>query len=452
MNRLFLLALGFACCWEAVAARAEPADSERPNVLFLLADDMRADSIAALGNPDVKTPHLDALVRTGHVFTNAYCLGANQPAVCTPSRNMLLSGRAYFRWQGPLAPADQPSLPRSFNERGYATYHHGKRGNTATAIQKLFAVDKYVDDERDRRVGEPGREIVDGAIEYLRTRDAAQPFCMYLAFSNPHDPRVAAPAYRARYQAEELKLPENYLPQHPFDNGELEIRDERLAPWPRTEATIRSHLHDYYAVISGLDHHLGRLLAALDELNLRKNTIIVFSADHGLALGSHGLLGKQNLYEHSMKAPLVFTGPGVVPGKSAALVYLHDIYPTLCELTGAPAPSGLDGQSVAPLLRGEAMATRPTLFLAYRDRQRAVRNDRFKLIRYPQVDVTQLFDLENDPHETRNLAGDPPHRETLADLRHNLEAWQAQLGDTLAFDVKNPGSPEWSPPPDSTAK
>jgi len=446
VNWLREIVVGVACCLAAGAVQAEPAEIERPNVLFLLADDMRADSIAALGNPDVKTPHLDTLVRNGHVFTNAYCLGANQPAVCTPSRNMLLSGRAYFRWQGPLAPADQPNLPRSFNERGYATYHHGKRGNTATAIQKLFQVDKYVDDERDRTVGEPGREIVDQAIDYLRTRDAKQPFCMYLAFSNPHDPRVAAPAYRALYQTEKLKLPENYLPLHPFDNGELEIRDERLAPWPRTAATIRSHLQDYYAVVSGLDHHLGRLLAALDEFDLRKNTIIVFSADHGLALGSHGLMGKQNLYEHSMKAPLVFTGPGIAPGNSAALVYLHDIYPTLCELTGTPVPSGLDGQSVAPLLRGEAMPTRPTLFLAYRDLQRAVRNDRFKLLRYPQVGVTQLFDLVNDPQETRNLAQEPAHREKVAQLKRALAAWQVTLGDHLAFEVERPRSQHWSPP------
>ncbi len=439
-------AFGLAVCSWGLAASAWAADDRRPNVLFLLADDMRADSIAALGNPDVKTPHLDGLVRAGRVFTNAYCFGANQPAVCTPSRNMLLSGRTYFRWQGPLAPAKRANLPRSFNQLGYATYHHGKRGNTATAIQKLFEVDKYVADERDRTSGEPGREIVDQAVEFLRRRDRERPFCMYLAFSNPHDPRVAAPEYRALYEAENLKLPANYLPLHPFDNGELEIRDERLAPWPRSEAEIRRHLHDYYATVSGLDHHLGRLLAALEELELRKDTIIVFAADHGLALGSHGLMGKQNLYEHSMKAPLVFAGPGIVAGASEALVYLHDIFPTLCELAGAAVPPGLDGQSLAPLLRGESATTRPTLFLAYRDVQRAVRNERFKLIRYPQVDVTQLFDLESDPHETRNLAADPAYGVTLAELQRALAGWQESQEDATPWRAETLRSREWHPP------
>lgn len=432
--------------WFLTAASAWAADDRRPNVLFLLADDMRADSIAALGNPDVKTPHLDGLVRAGRVFTNAYCFGANQPAVCTPSRNMLLSGRTYFRWQGPLAPAERANLPRSFNQFGYATYHHGKRGNTATAIQKLFEVDKYVADERDRTSGEPGREIVDQAVAFLHKRDRERPFCLYLAFSNPHDPRVAAPEYRALYEAENLQLPANYLPLHPFDNGELEIRDERLAPWPRSEAEIRRQLHDYYATVSGLDHHLGRLLAALDELELRKDTIIVFSADHGLALGSHGLMGKQNLYEHSMKAPLVFAGPGIVAGTSDALVYLHDIFPTLCELAGAAVPPGLDGQSLAPLLRGESATTRPTLFLAYRDVQRAVRNERFKLIRYPQVDVTQLFDLESDPHETRNLAADPAYGDTLTELQRDLAGWQESQGDATPWRAETLRSRQWHPP------
>jgi arylsulfatase A-like enzyme len=267
-----------------------------------------------------------------------------------------------------------------------------------------------------------------------------------LAFSNPHDPRVAAPEYRALYEAENLKLPPNYLPLHPFDNGELEIRDERLSPWPRSEAEIRRHLHDYYATVSGLDHHLGRLLAALDELGLRKNTIIVFSADHGLALGGHGLMGKQNLYEHSMKAPLVFAGPGIIAGTSDALVYLHDIFPTLCELAGAAVPPGLDGQSLAPLLRGESVTTRPTLFLAYRDLQRAVRNERFKLIRYPQVDVTQLFDLESDPHETRNLASDPAYGDTLTELQRDLAGWQESQGDATPWRAETLRSREWKPP------
>src|SRR5262249_30887876 len=159
---------------------------------------------------------------------------------------------------------------------GYETYHHGKRGNVATAIQKRFDHDKYVNDEHDRTNGEPCRDIVDGAIDFLALRPSdAKPFFMYLAFSNPHDPRVAASSYREMSDEGMLPLPANYLPLHPFNNGEMEVRDEKLAPWPRTPEVVRSHLHDYYAVISAMDRHIGRLLAKLDELRLTENTFVI---------------------------------------------------------------------------------------------------------------------------------------------------------------------------------
>src|SRR5688572_18505420 len=297
-------------------AAQQPA--KRPNVLFLFADDMRADSIGALGNPDVKTPNLDTLARRGFVFRNAYCLGGNVGAVCTPSRNMLLSGKTYFRWKdhlapganpnqrGLLAPGEAPNFPLSMKEAGYLTYHHGKRGNTAPHIQANFEINKYLEnDQADRTVGEPGRQIVDEAIAFLKKNEQqdARPFFMYLAFSNPHDPRVAAQKYLDLYDRQKIRLPKNYLPQHPFDNGEMTVRDELLSPWPRTEEEIRKTHHEYYATISGMDFHIGRLISTLKELGLDDNTIILFSADQGIAIGSHGLLGKQNLYDASMKAP-----------------------------------------------------------------------------------------------------------------------------------------------------
>src|SRR5207249_234741 len=143
---------------------------------------------------------------------------------------------------------------------------------------------------------------------------------------------------------------------------------------------------------------------------------IIFSSDHGLAIGSHGLMGKQNLYEHSMKAPLVFSGPGIRPGRSDALVYLLDIYPTVCELVGAPVPDGLDGRSLAPVIAGRTPDVRDSLFLAYRDLQRAVRDERWKLIRYPQINLSQLFDLREDPDERHDLAGDPAQQARIEQM------------------------------------
>jgi arylsulfatase A-like enzyme len=427
--------------------------------LFLFADDMRADSIGALGNPAVKTPNLDTLVRRGFSFRNAYCLGGNSAAVCLPSRNMLLSGNSYFRWRDYLAPAaperqrglyspaDGPNFPLSLKTAGYLTYHHGKRGNTAPSIQACFDVDKYLENDlEDRLSGEPGKPIVDEAIDFLRQKKDNRPLFMYLAFGNPHDPRVAAAKYMDLYDRDKIPLPANYLPQHPFDNGDMVIRDELLSPWPRTEAEIRKTHHEYYATITGLDFHIGRLLQTLKELGQLDNTIVIFSADQGIAIGSHGLLGKQNLYDHSMKAPLVFAGPGIPQGASDALVYLLDIYPTVCDLVGAPPPEPIDGRSVKPVMEGKLPTTRRGLLLAYRDVQRAVRDKRWKLIRYPSVDVTQLFDLETDPDETRDLAGDPQHAARVERMLHGLKLLQKRFGDDSPLTRPNPLPAKWTPP------
>jgi arylsulfatase A-like enzyme len=456
---VFLLGLALLAVWAPRLAGAQTAARpKRPNVVFLFADDMRADSIGALGDRNVKTPNLDAVARRGFVMTNAYCLGGNVGAVCTPSRNMLLSGKAYFRWRdfappdqpnqkGLFAPGEGPNFPLSLKDAGYLTHHHGKRGNTAPLIQAKFEVNKYLqNDLEDRTDGEPGRRIADEAIAFLKEKRDDRPFFMYLAFASPHDPRVAAKRYLDLYDREKLPLPQNFKPQHEFDNGEMTIRDELLSPWPRTAADMRRTWHEYYATISGLDFHIGRLLQTLKDLKLEENTIIVFSADQGIAIGSHGLLGKQNLYEHSMKAPLFFAGPGISRGRSEALVYLLDIYPTICDLVGAPAPPGIDGVSFKPVITGRSRQARRGLMLAYRDVQRAYRDERWKLIRYPQVNVTQLFDLRSDPFELRNLAGDPAQAKRLARMTAGLQQQQRQFGDSLQLTLEKPRPAAFRPP------
>ena len=439
----------------AAATLAVAAD--KPNVLFLFADDQRADAVGAF-NPAVKTPTLDSLVERGFAFTNAHCLGGNSPAICTPSRNMLLSGRAYFRWSGAngtkggknLAPADGSNFAVAFKDAGYQTYHHGKKGNTATLIQATFEINKYLkNDEAERRSGEPGKEIAEEAITFLRERTAAKearPFFMYLAFANPHDPRVALEKYMAQYDRAKIPLPRNYLPQHPWNIGSNTIRDEMLAPFPRTPDEIRKHLHDYYAVITCLDGYLGKILATVRELGLDQNTIVVFSADHGLALGSHGLMGKQNLYEDGMKAPLIFAGPGVAHGKSDAMCYLHDILPTAIDFAGGAAPKDIDGVSLKPVIDGKAKQVRDTLFLSYLDFQRAVRDERWKLIVYPKIAKRELFDLASDPDEMKNLADDPAQAPRIESLTGKLRDWQKHLGDTAPLQIEHPEPAEFIAP------
>ncbi|HQU45217.1 MAG TPA: sulfatase-like hydrolase/transferase, partial [Pirellulales bacterium] len=331
------------------------------------------------------------------------------------------------------------NLPRSFNAAGYVTYHHGKRGNTPLGIHKEFQINKYLaNDEAERRSGQPGKEITDAAIEFLTKQTGEKPFLMYLAFANPHDPRVVNREDRAKYLDADMPLPGNYLPLHPFDNGELTVRDERLAPWPRQPDEIRRQLADYYGVITHLDREIGRVLAALREAGQYDNTIIVFSSDHGLALGSHGLMGKQSLYEHSMKSPLIFAGPGIAHGESDAFVYLYDIFPTLCDLAKIDMPAAIDGQSFAGIVRGQPEQARDTVFLAYREVQRAVRQADWKLIRYPKINETQLFNLRDDSDERHNLAAADPDRAKR--LMTVLEQQQRIYGDKLPLVSEHPAA------------
>jgi len=421
------------------------AAASRPNILFMLADDQRADTIAALGNPAIRTPNLDTLVRRGMVMRNGYCLGGNSAAVCTPSRNMILSGRCFTRYQG-LASGDDPNFADSMKDAGYETYHHGKRGNSALKIQEKFEHNKYLSDQEVRKAGDPGRAITDAAVEFLGSRRTDRPFFLYLAFETPHDPRVPRKDDLASYDPREIPLPKNFLPVHPFDNGEMTVRDELLAPWPRTPEEIRRQLREYYAVITGLDRQIGRVLEALKSRPEYANTVVIFSADQGLAVGSHGLMGKQSLYDHSMKSPLIFAGPGIPKGESQALAYLMDIYPTVLDLVGAKKPPGLDGESFLPALQKKSPAHRKDLFLAYREVQRALRDDRYKLIVYPKINRVQLFDLREDPNELKDLSALPQHKERIRTMTAGIRGWQQKLGDPLPLESAKPDPAEFAPP------
>jgi arylsulfatase A-like enzyme len=216
-------------------------------------------------------------------------------------------------------------------------------------------------------------------------------------------------------------------------------RDERLAAWPRDPKTIVSQLCEYYGMVTHLDSQIGRILGALEQSGQADNTIIVYAADHGLALGSHGLLGKQNLYEHSQLCPLIFVGPGIPENRSSeALTYLLDIFPTVLSLAGLDPVQGIDGKDLSPIWLGEKERVRDSIFLAYADEIRAVRDDRYKLIRYPQLNHTQLFDLRTDSGELNNLASNPAQVERIETLLDLLRNWQDRLGDTLPLTTDHP--------------
>lgn len=449
----------FVSCLAILIASHAGAAERPPNILFLFSDDQRADTIAALGNTAIRTPSLDHLVHSGTTFTRAYCMGANQGAVCVPSRAMLMSGRTLFRVHEQLK--EQATWPEMFGKAGYATFMTGKWHNGPGSLLRSF--------QRGRNVflggmGDPyklpvqdiseGHELTgkhasgehsvklfaDSAVEFLQTRKSApEPFLCYVAFNAPHDPRVAPQEYRQRFDGKEPPAPRNFVPQHPFDNGAMVIRDEELAPWPRTPEIVRQHLADYYAYIEFMDAQIARILDALESTGQKDNTIIVFSSDHGLAIGSHGLFGKQNVYDHSMHAPLIICGPGIPAGKQTdALCYLLDIFPTLGDFTQVKAPDGSEGRTLRPVISGTSSVHRQALLTSYTKVQRAVRDERWKLIVYPQINRTQLFDLQNDPDEKQDLSLSSEHDGERKRLLKLLTSLQAEAGDAQNLETPNP--------------
>jgi arylsulfatase A-like enzyme len=433
-------------------------------VLFLLADDMRYDTIAALGNPIIQTPALDRLVRHGMSFSRVYLQGGMHGATCMPSRAMLLSGRNLFHVDERLL--REETWPAAFRKAGYSTFLTGKWHNGEAAIARSFQEARTVflggmTDPMKASLSELVNErmvpmasvqrhtcelFAEEAIRFLQRQQAA-PFFAYVAFNAPHDPHIVPREFSVRYEPSQIPLPSNYLSQHPWNNGEMTVRDERLLAWPRTEKDVRALLADYYRYISFLDAQIDRVLGALHASKYASNTLVVFCADSGVARGSHGLIGKQNLYEHSARVPLIIAGPGIPKNrKTDALGYLFDVLPTLAELCGVPPPQPGEGISLAKAIRRPAEPGRKGLLLAYRDVQRAYVESRWKLIWYPQVNRTQLFDLKNDPMETVNLVDKQGHAQRLRELQRRLRVEMQRQGDSTSWDLVKPQSAEWSPP------
>lgn len=444
---------------------ATEAAPPRPNVLILFGDDQRADTIAALGNPVIKTPNLDRLVRRGVSFDRACMQGGFNPATCVPSRAMLLTGRSLFHVEGKRG--NEETWPEAFGRAGYTTFVSGKWHNSEAMLVDGFRVARSmfvggmtnplharVSDVVDGRLGPP-RDVgkhacevfADETIRFLREHEGG-PFFAYVPFNAPHDPHVTPPDFPVRYDPAAIPLPPSFLPQHPWDNGEMTIRDEALLPWPRTPENVRHLLADYYRYVSYLDLQVGRVLDALEASPHAQNTLVVFSADSGVARGSHGLVGKQNLYHlDSVRVPLVIGGPGVPESRrSDALVYLYDLLPTLGGICGVTGPAGSEGIDFSGSVRDPEKPARRTQVFAYRGLQRAICDDRWKLIRYPQVDRTQLFDLRADPHEASNLAGEPAQAGKVAELMAMLERELRTAGDDARLTVAKPKPADWSPP------
>ncbi len=426
-----------------------------PNILLLLTDDQRFDALGALGNPCLHTPHMDALLNGGCSFDRCHIMGGTTGAVCCPSRAMLYTGRDLFQLtrHGGIIPEQDILLGEHLGAHGYRCCGIGKWHNGPNAFQRSFtcgneiffggmadhwqvpchryrADGDYRPEHANARKGPHSTTIIaEAATDFLRHHESKTPFFCAVNFLAPHDPRTMPREYRDRQLAALPPLPPNFMPRHPFDNGELMIRDEMLADMPRRPEQIRRHIAEYYAMIEHLDHAIGYILSTLEDRGLADNTIVALAGDNGLAVGQHGLMGKQNCYEHSMRVPLILRGPGVPTGaRRTQLCYLHDLFPTFCDLAGLPIPSSVSSQSLAPALTEPAATHRQDLLLAYRDCQRAVSDGRYKLIRYLVDDQQreQLFDLTADPWEMHDLIDDPAHAQTRQTYAQRLDALRRQ--------------------------
>jgi choline-sulfatase len=455
--------------------------SKKPNFLFLFTDDQTFNSIGCLNNPDVKTPNIDRLVKNGVTFTHCFNQGSWTGAVCVASRAMLNTGQYIYHAQQNINIA--PLWGETFGNAGYDTFVTGKWHNGKETLEKSFKKigdtgggmlhstpmpnaenfeseynnpksayyrpregNRWAPDDTTLKGHwlEKGNSVIhssklwaDNAVNFLNSRSDTNenPFFMYVAFHAPHDPRQSPQEFLNMYPLDKIKIPPNYMPEHPFDQGDHKLRDEVLAPFPRTEEAIKVHLQEYYAIISHADYQIGRILDTLEASGNADNTYIIFSADHGLAVGQHGLLGKQNQYDHSIRMPLVFCGPDFEKNiRNDALVYLHSTFATTCELAGIVIPETVEFSSLLPLIRGEQLELHNTIYGSYRDFQRMVRTKEYKLIRYPHINKTQLFNVKKDPWETNNLSSNPQYTEIISDLNVKLKQLQKQVGDTLDLD------------------
>ncbi len=488
------------CCLTPLAAGAD--DVKRPNILFIIVDDQSPFDLK-IYNPksSLQTPTLDQLAADGMVFDGAYHMGSFSGAVCTPSRHMVMSGRTV--WHLPISPGaaknnrcpdhlELQTIPAVFNRAGYDTMRTCKIGNSYDAANKQFTVRK----DASKRGGDDETGSAwhaEQVLSYLNDREAANdrdPFLIYFGFSHPHDTRDGKPELLTKYgavnhtdkdhlppaNAKAPALPINYLPKHPFHHGHPDLRDEVAVSgvWEnRDERTIRNELGREFACSENIDVQIDRVLTKLAAIGELDNTYIFYMADHGIAIGRHGLQGKQNLYQHTWRIPLIVKGPGIPPGRRIeGNVYLLDMLATLCDLANVPAPETNEGISFKPVLYGQQTTMRDVLYGVYnggtKPGMRCVRKGDWKLIKYDVLDSTvretQLFNLKENPEEFLtehhdaavtelshatpephqvNLATHPRHADKLAEMEGVLLSEMRRLHDPWRL---------WNQPDDGLAE
>ncbi|MFR9619998.1 MAG: sulfatase-like hydrolase/transferase [Rikenellaceae bacterium] len=484
-----LLALPLAAMAVGCTSSKRNALVERPNIVFIFADDHCYNCLGSSGLDNISTPNLDRLMSRGTHFTHAFNQGGWNGAISAASRAMLITGENLWRaathsnyipelqmaknWPVDVAQLESAdkvpfntTWPEYMKAAGYDTYITGKwhvdvpansvfdhakniRGGmpnqAADCYNRLFlegVEDKWQPYDTSYggfwKGGKHWSEVVkDDALEYIdMAQQSDDPFFMYLAFNAPHDPRQAPKEYIDMYPLEEISMPENFLPEYPYKDSIgcwTSLRDERLAPFPRTERSVLVNRQEYYALISHLDTQIGLILDALEAAGELENTYIMFTADHGIAIGDHGFIGKQNMYDASMRVPLFLAGPGIPAGQKVDdLVYLQDVMATALDLVGSEGLNAVDFKSLVPLALGESDADRrEAVYGAYTGQQRSVRDKEYKMIIYPKYDLVRLFNVVDDPHEMNDLAGNAEYKAKLEEMFAKFRELQVEMKDPL---------------------
>ncbi len=443
IQRILFFALSLLPYALLVADRPSATSTSKPNFLFILTDDQAPFDLRIYNQDSIlDSPNIDRLAREGMVLDAAYHMGAWVSGVCTPSRHMIMSGRTLWHTPNKPGKSDNPhnsdpakvppnlvnyTLPAVFNRAGYDTMRTCKNGNSYEEANELFSVRR--DASKRGGTAETGSEWHgEQVVDYLNERQVAgdtDPFLIYFGFSHPHDTRDGTPDLLAKYGAtnhadpdslpsahpRQPELPTNYLPSHPFPFRLPGARDEERVSgvWMRRdEQTIRNELGREFACSENIDIQIGSVLEKLVEMGELENTYIFYTSDHGIAIGRHGLQGKQNLYEHSWRVPFIVRGPGIPPGSRApGNAYLLDTLATLCDLAGIQFPATNEGISLKPVLMGHRRSIRDVMYGVFcaetRPGLRSVRKGDWKLIKYDVYDgmyrKTQLFNLAENPHE-----------------------------------------------------
>lgn len=453
---------------------AQKANTKAKNILIIYSDDHSYGALGASGNKEISTPNLDKLAKSGLMFTQAHVMGGHQGAVCIPSRVMLLTGRYVNRLpgDGSTIPDSLVGLPETLRKQGYNTYHTGKWHSDKKSHSRMFSTGGDIffggmhfpkfggqeqptvhsfdstgvyDEKQKRTANTYSTELyAENAILFLGSSIAkSSPFLCYVAFTSPHDPRTPPEKFSQMYDPQKINLPENFMIKHPFDNGDLNVRDEQLLPVPRNPEAIKKEIALYYGMVSEMDAQVGRILDALEKNGLKENTLIIFAGDNGLAVGQHGLLGKQNLYEHSIRVPMILSGPGIPTNKKTdGFTYLSDITPTILDYLKIQAPSSVEAKSLVPVILDPSKKVRNSIYNVYGHWSRSIKSeDGFKLIVY-NVDgilTTQLFNLKKDPFEVNDLSKEPAYKEKIYQMRNLLKQQMISSFDNLNIDLPNWG-------------